>query len=157
MENKNITQDSSIMLDEAFEKGYELGLKIGEVIAHDDQPEIFDPDTLSEDERAFYDKGYDDGYEDGCVPFVPIGGRMENYVEAMDEKDGLVMKKGVYPNKPKKDIDDYSYEQGYDTGYADGHAEGYDEGFENGCAELEPTDDIGPSENKPQMCCKTSE
>ena len=171
---KNIRDDERQKL---FEEGYDLGLKIGKIMAHDDQPEEFDPDSLSEDERAFYDKGYDDGWEQGWAHLDYKGPKNkcqknsedDQYTQGYDAgyEDGYanlapnggnmtnsspeedVMKKGVYPNKPAdSEYDDESYEAGYEDGFNTGTDEGYAEGYEDGLIEKETRKEVDK-----KSCC----
>jgi hypothetical protein len=72
--------------------GYEAGLN-AHLVTNDEPDADFDPDTLSEDERVFYDLGYDDGY-----------------VDATDEET-------------EKDQYGHGYDEGWDDGYEAGVAD----------------------------------
>ena len=150
MENKKLMDLVKTIRDDErqkiFEEGYDLGLKIGEVVAHDDQPEVFDPDTLSEDERAFYDLGYGTGYE-------------ECFEENMDENDNLDDTEDSTSTNYSSYERGYNkgYDNGYEVGNEEGYGVGYDEGYEEGCTELEPIKADAPTEDKIKSCCKTSE
>lgn len=91
-------------LDEAYEEGYVLGLKIGGLVAQDDQPDEVDPETFSEDERAFYDLGYDTGYQHGYDAGI---------LDADHENVEI----------PTSMTADDAYDQGYADGYHDGQME----------------------------------
>lgn len=90
--------------EEAYRVGYQDGLadglqaeqKIQDIVENDDQPEQVDPDTFSEDERAFFDLGFQAGH-DAAVDF--------DIASRLDE---------VYSE---------GYEQGREDGFNDGYDE----------------------------------
>ena len=145
METEKLIRDDE--RQKLFEEGYDLGLKIGEIIAHDDQPETFDPDTLSEDERAFYDLGYGTGYEECFEENMDENGKVFD-----DTKDSISTNYSGYERGYNK-----GYNAGYDVGNEEGYGLGYDDGYEEGCTELEPIKTEVPTEDKTKNCCKTSE
>ena len=172
---KNIRDDER---QKIFEDGYDLGLKIGKIVAHDDQPEEFDPDSLSEDERAFYDKGYDDGWEQGWAHLDYKGTKNTSQMESEEDQyakgydagyeDGYANlapngghmedKGSSIKSKPDAHIDEYSYEQGYEDGFNTGSDEGYDEGYEEGLKDggngYEPLPKPEKNVDTKSSCCK---
>lgn len=92
MEDPELKAIVSKIYTQAFDKGYEAGLKTTHIA--ESEPEgsnVFDPDDINEDERAIWDHGYSEGLEDGQDTSTCKQGMVDAYNEGYTDgkEDGI--------------------------------------------------------------------
>lgn len=94
--DKELQDAVALIYQRGFAKGMEAGIKINTIAdEEDDESNELDPDTLSPDERAFWEHGYTAGFDEAIEIYEG------------DEEEPEETEKGTY-------------DEGYDDGYEEG-------------------------------------